>query len=38
MIVVISLTKTARCWPVALAFHITMAGGVGGGDDCGGWV
>ena len=44
MIVVLSLTKNASLWNDARVYHMTMAGGVGGGvnvgggDSCGGWV
>ena len=45
LIVVLSLAKNASLWLVALAYHVTMAGGLGGGvnvgggcDSCCGWV
>ena len=44
VIVVLSFNKNSSLWNDALAYHMTMADGVGvgvnvGGDDrCGGWV
>ena len=35
MIVVLSLTKNASIWNDALAYHMNMAGGVGGGVNVG---
>ena len=38
MIIVLSLTKNASLWNDALANHMTMTGGVGGGVNFGGGV
>ena len=38
MIVVLSLTKNTSLWNDALAYHMTMAGALGGGVNVGGGV